>query len=118
MKGIVTERRFRFNWALATILGVAIASWACLADGLPGPPDDVLRDRVEAALLGASDVPGSQITVDVSAGVVRLTGSAVCPECGGMSTPNGIGSVLQTIGSVVRAVPGVEAVESDLETKP
>ena len=70
-------------------LAVAICFAAAAALGVRGSaaaqsaPDEVLKERVEAALESASDVPADSITVEVSDGVVTLTGSVVCEECGG-----------------------------------
>ena len=46
---------------------------------------------------------------------MTLTGSVVCDECGGRRTPGGFGTVQQSLGAVVRAIPGVESVEFELE---
>jgi len=81
-------------------------------------PDELLQERVEAALASASDVPADAITVVVDGGVVTLTGSVVCQECGGRRTPGGFGTVQQSLGAVVRAIPGVESVEFELEYAP
>ena len=100
--------------ALVACLGTATALGACASDVPEAPPDDVLQERVEAAIARASDVPADSITVAVSAGVVTLTGSVVCEECGGRRTPPGFGTVQQSLGAVVRAIPGVRSVEFDL----
>ena len=93
----------------ATVLG------GCASDGSEIPPDDVLQERVEAAIARASDVPADAITVVVIDGVVTVTGSVVCEECGGRRTPGGFGTVQQSLGAVVRAIPGVQSVEFDLQ---
>ena len=80
--------------------------------------DEALRARVEAALRSASDVPSDSIVVQVSGGVVTLTGSVVCEGCGGNATPGGAGTVQQSLGAVVRAVPGVTRVEFRLRYEP
>ena len=41
-------------------------------------------------------------------------GEVVCEDCGGMRTPGNIGTVQQSLGGVVRAVPGVMRVDFDL----
>ncbi len=82
-----------------------------------GPSDQVLTERVEEALASATDVPGD-IDVQVSGGVVTLTGSLLCDECGGNQTPGGLGTIQHSIGAVVRAVPGVEQVEFSLVAEP
>ena len=104
--------------ALAVCLGAATALGACASDGPGVPPDDVLQERVEAAIARASDVPADSISVAVSDGVVTLTGSVVCEECGGRRTPGGFGTVQQSLGAIVRAIPGVQSVEFDLQYQP
>ncbi len=100
-------------WALCVLLALTIGG--CAPDG---PSDEELRERVEAALASASDVPGQQIQVEVSDGVVTLSGSIVCEDCGGTQTPGGLGTVQQSLGAVVRAVPGVQRVEFSIRTQP
>lgn len=98
--------------AVPTIVFTAIPAAAQTA------PDTLLKARVEAALESASDVPADSITVQVSDGVVTLAGSVVCDGCGGRSTPGGTGTVQQSLGAVVRAIPGVERVEFRLRYGP
>jgi osmotically-inducible protein OsmY len=80
--------------------------------------DAMLKARVESALEKASDVSASPIAVAVSDGVVTLTGSVACEACGARRTPAGFASVQQSLGAVVRAVPGVERVAFDLQYQP
>lgn len=80
--------------------------------------DNALKSRVEVALAYASDVPADAISVEVRDGVVTLIGSVVCDDCGGRRTPPGTGTVQQSLGAVVRAVPGVSRVEFKLEYQP
>lgn len=75
--------------------------------------DDNIRAQVESALENAADLPQS-FTVEVNEGVVLISGSMVCEDCGGMRTPGNIGTVQQSLGGVVRAVPGVMRVDFDL----
>lgn len=91
-------------------------------DSLPQAPTPVavtvvddagIRARVEAAIANASDLPAGFI-VEVEGGVVSISGSVTCEECGGSSTPGTVGTVQQSLGAIVRAVPGVERVEFDL----
>ena len=103
-----------FHLALAISLGAAVALGACSS----GVPDELLKERVEAALAAASDVPSASLAVEVSDGVVSITGSVVCQECGGRRTPGGFGTVQQSLGAVVRAIPGVESVVFELEYEP
>ncbi len=108
------KRVYTFRLAVAISFGAVLALGACAS----GVPDELLQKRVEAALASASDVPADAITVMVSDGVVTLTGSVVCQECGGRRTPGGFGTVQQSLGAVVRAIPGVESVEFELEYAP
>ena len=62
--------------------------------------------------------PRDSITVEVSDGVVTLSGSVVCEECGGRRTPPGFGTVQQSLGAVVRAIPGVARLEFKLRYQP
>ena len=116
-------RPFRFAGCLGPFrftvcVGAAIALGACGSEAAQNVPDDVLKERVEAVLEQASDVPADAITVEVSNGVVTLTGSVVCEGCGGSFTPPGFGTVQQSLGAVVRAIPGVGSVEFELEYEP
>ena len=114
----VTKRTFALQ--LATL--ICVVAFANL--GVPesaaaqSPADLALKVRIEAALVAASDVPADSITVTVSQGVVTLTGSVVCQECGGRRTPGGSGTTQQSLGAVVRAIPGVASVEFKLEYQP
>jgi osmotically-inducible protein OsmY len=110
----VRKRASRFYLAVAISFGASVVLGACGS----GVSDEVLRERIEAALASASDVPAGSIAVEVSDGVVTLTGSVVCQECGGSRTPPGFGTVQQSLGAVVRAIPGVESVEFRLEYEP
>ncbi len=108
------NRASTFYLALAISFGAAVAFGACAS----GVPDELLQERVESALAAASDVPADALTVVVMDGVVTITGSVVCQECGGRRTPPGAGTVQQSLGAVVRAIPGVESVEFELEYEP
>ena len=77
--------------------------------------DSMLEERIVIALESASDLPANAITVEAREGIVILTGSVVCDSCGGARTPAGVRTVQQSLGSVVRAVPGVERVEFDIQ---
>ena len=90
------KRVYTFRLAVAISFGAVLALGACAS----GVPDELLQERVEAALASASDVPADAITVMVSDGVVTLTGSVVCEECGGRRTPPGFGTVQQSLGAV------------------
>ena len=112
------KRASTFQLAVAIGFAAAAALGACGSEATQSAPDELLKARVEAALESASDVPADSITVEVSNGVVTLTGSVVCEECGGRITPGGFGTVQQSLGAVVRAIPGVESVEFELEYEP
>ena len=108
------NRASTFYLALAISFGAAVAFNACASS----VPDELLQERVEAALAAASDVPADALSVVVMDGVVTISGSVVCQECGGRRTPGGSGTVQQSLGAVVRAIPGVESVEFELEYEP
>ncbi len=102
------------------VSGVAILFAACLSTPVAAQagPDEALRARVEAALVAAADLPADSIAVAVHDGVVTLTGSVLCAPCGGNDTPGGAGTVQQSLGAVVRAVPGVTNVRFALRYRP
>ena len=115
----MTRRTSRVRLVLA-IWGGAVASFGlCGSAAAQSSADVALKTRIEAALEAASDLPADgAITVGVSRGRVTLTGSVACDECGGRRTTPGFGSVQQSLGAVVRAIPGVERVEFELEYVP
>ena len=100
---------------LVAILGGALA--ACSVNPVSGQDaaDASLAARVSAALENSSDLPAGSLEVDVDEGRVIVSGSVACDECGGLLTPGGTATVQQSLGAVVRAVPGVEQVEFDLQ---
>jgi hypothetical protein len=110
----VVPRRFACAAALAAFVGCAAAA----PSAAQTPADAALAARVEAVLASASDVPADSITVQVRDGVVIVSGSVLCDGCGGRSTPGGTGTVQQSLGAVVRAVPGVDRVEFRLRYAP
>lgn len=112
----VRSRASGFGLALLILAALGVAS--CSDPGPQNPPDEVLRERVEVALERASDLPENAIAVTVRDGVVTLTGSIACQDCGGSDTPPGVGTVQQSLGAVVRAIRGVERVEFELEYGP
>ena len=78
--------------------------------------DDVdLQNRVQAVLASAADLPGSALQVEVADGQVTVRGSLDCEDCGGTGTPAGSGTVQQSLGAVLRAVPGVTEVVFQLQ---
>lgn len=72
--------------------------------------DSDLQRKVEVAIGSSSDLP-QQFRVEVRNGIVRITGSLLCEDCGGNATPGQAGTIQQSIGAVIRAVPGVTRVE-------
>lgn len=68
--------------------------------------DDAIKARVQSALLSASDVPGRDLAVDVKSGVVMLSGKVAS------------GTEQQSVGAIVRAVPGVKEVRFSLRIEP
>ncbi|MDH3419262.1 MAG: hypothetical protein OEM78_07285 [Gammaproteobacteria bacterium] len=105
---------------IAFAVSATLALTAC-ASGIAGAQtsaDAALEVRVTNAIENASDLPVNSLSVDARDGVVRVTGSLVCADCGGMLTPGGVQTIQQSLGAVVRAVPGVERVEFDLEDRP
>jgi len=108
---------FRLAVAICACASLSLGAYGS-ADAAQNVPDDVLQARVEAALMSASDLPADSITVEVSGGVVTLSGSVVCEECGGSRTPGGFGTVQQSLGAVVRAIPGVVRLEFELLYQP
>jgi hypothetical protein len=81
----------------------------------PAVDDDAqLAQRVSAAIAAASDLPQQGLELTVTEGRVLVTGALDCPECGGSRTPGGSGTVQQSLGAVIRAVPGVRTVSFEL----
>jgi len=104
--------------ALAVFAMLALPACTIPMAGAQSLADQALEARVITAIANAADLPADAFSVVASDGVVKVTGSVVCESCGGMETPGGIQSIQQTLGAVVRAVPGVERVEFDLEFQP
>lgn len=98
----------------AALVGFMLSACASGIAGAQSSADTALQARVTAAIENASDLPNGTLTVDASDGIVRISGSVACQDCGGMLTPGGVQTVQQSLGAVVRAVPGVERVEFDL----
>ena len=103
--------------SLAFVILAAVAMSACApdADNAPDSPDAALQARVAAAISSATDLPANAFSVSANDGAVTISGSVTCEDCGGLATPPGIKSIQQTLGAVVRAVPGVRSVEFELE---
>jgi hypothetical protein len=105
------SRSLAFAILLAALSAAPVAAQS-------GPVDEDLRMRVQAAIAAAADLPADSIEVQVLRGVVTLTGSVLCDGCGGNATPGGAGTVQQSLGAVVRAVPGVADVRFRLRYRP
>ena len=90
-------------------------------EGTLSQPDMLIDERIKmqvtSVIENASDLP-TGFQVEVTEGVVRVTGSVLCDECGGMRTPGHIGTIQHCLGGVVRAVPGVMRVDFDLSYGP
>ncbi len=71
--------------------------------------DAELRYNVEAALAAATDLPRG-LTVQVIDGIATISGSLDCDDCGGMRTPGTLDTIQQSLGAIVRAVPGISDV--------
>ncbi len=116
MSGMPATKRFSGagSVAFAAIAALTLTACASISNEASNPPDDALEARVTAAIISASDLPADAFSVSSGQGIVTITGSVVCEDCGGMQTPGGIQSIQQSLGAVVRAVPGVERVEFEL----
>ena len=75
--------------------------------------DAQIKSQDESAIANAPDLPPG-FTVEVNEGMVLINGSVVCEGCGGLRTPGNVGTIQQSLGAVVRAVPGVMSVEFSL----
>jgi osmotically-inducible protein OsmY len=69
------------------------------------PADDVLRSRVLDALSTALDVNASRVEVEADAGLITVRGRVAS------------GFEQQSVGAIVRAVPGVARVRFDLQVE-
>ncbi len=75
-------------------------------EGLPQTPtDDVLRSRVLDVLSTALDVNASRVEVEADAGIITVRGRVAS------------GFEQQSVGAIVRAVPGVTRVRFDLQVE-
>jgi len=101
--------------AILILAAAAVSACAPEADNAPESPDAALEARVAAAISSATDLPANAFSVSANNGTITITGSVACDDCGGLETPPGIQSIQQTLGAVVRAVPGVRSLEFELE---
>jgi osmotically-inducible protein OsmY len=100
--------------AVAWMLALGVLATVPAATAAQSRADSLLTARVTAAVRAASDLPADSISVSARGGIVRLTGSLLCDDCGGNSTPGGTSTIQQSLSAVVHAVPGVERVDFDL----
>ncbi len=107
-----------FRLGLAALVVLVLSACTLGIAGAQSSADAALEARVTAAIENASDLPDGTLAVDASDGVVRISGSVACEDCGGMLTPGGVQTIQQSLGAVVRAVPGVERVEFELAYEP
>ena len=91
--------------AAVVALVFTVATGACAARAPSTSGDDELKTRVEAALKRATDVNAAALVVETSGGVVTLTGRVVS------------GFEQQSVGAIVRAVPGVSDVRFSLSVE-
>ena len=86
-------------FALTAAVGVWTAGWGCVARPVSSAlVADDLQVRVEAALAAASDVSAVGISVATVGDIVTLTGRVAS------------GFEQQSVGAIVRALPGVSEV--------
>lgn len=78
--------------------------------------DEQLKVQIEAAIAATADLP-QEFNIEVTQGNVTISGYLNCEDCGGMRTPGNIGTIQQSLGAIVRAVPGVRNVEFSLVTQ-
>ena len=105
-------------YASAPLLALLLVAFLAMPSAAQAVPDDALRARVEAVIASAADLPADSLVVQVERGVVTIAGSVLCDGCGGNATPGGAATVQQSLGAVVRAVPGVTSVRFALRYRP
>ena len=99
MGRLVNQRAVAVGLAMVVALVGAASALGCAAREVSSQRvGDELRARVEAALVVASDVDATGIRVSASGDVVTVTGHV------------GSGFEQQSVGAIVRAVPGVSEV--------
>ena len=102
-----------------SLLATCVLIIACTPQTVTEPPgsDAQLQSAIAVALANSSDLPPA-LQVNVAGGIATISGSLACEECEGNVTPGSSGTVQQSIGAVVRAVPGVSRVEFVFSTDP
>ncbi|MBL4821546.1 MAG: BON domain-containing protein [Gammaproteobacteria bacterium] len=98
---------------VALLFAVAACGQATEQGNTPAATDEQLKLRIESAVERAEGVP-QQINVAVQDGIVSISGSLACDDCAGLRTPATTGTLQQSLGAVVRAVPGVREVKFSL----
>ena len=108
MAGQTVARRVAFLALVTLIVSAAVGcvTRAVTTTTSDGVDDEVLTERVATALASASDVDADRITIEASGGVVTVNGLVA----------NGLEQ--QSVGAIVRAIPGVEAVRFSLAFEP
>jgi osmotically-inducible protein OsmY len=96
--------------AAVGLVGVCAGGSGCVARGPTIGPDTasedtVLQSRIEQALATALDVDANTVTVEAARGVVTVGGQVAS------------GFEQQSIGAIVRAVPGVTRVRFDIQVE-
>lgn len=83
----------------------------------PEQTDAELQTIIDTLVKQQLDLPqGLQVTV--TDGRVMLTGSLECENCGGNATPGTSDTIQQSLGAVVRAIPGVADVQFSFTGQP
>ncbi len=83
----------------------------------PEQTDAELQTQIEALIKQQSDLPQG-LQVMVTDGRVMLTGSLECEACGGNATPGTEDTIQQSLGAVVRAIPGVVDLQFSFAAQP
>ena len=105
----MSVRRFSLVVGLVLAVGapsVALVSGCAAHQTSRVSSDEALSDRVTAALAAATDVDAGAIRVETGGGVVTLTGRVSS------------GFEQQSVGAIVRAIPGVSEVRFALVVEP
>lgn len=115
---VTTTRTARRHIMFALLMAAMAFLFACddAKVSSSAQADAQLQSRIETVLASTPDVPPA-LRVAVSDGRVTISGSLACEDCGGRQTPAANGTIQQSIGAIVRAVPGVMDVEFVLTTQ-
>ncbi|MCP5348717.1 MAG: hypothetical protein R3F41_07265 [Gammaproteobacteria bacterium] len=113
--GRQTPERLLKRSLIGKLLLIVILPLMSVACGPSIDRDQALQEQVAAAVASASDLTAEGLVFSVEDGVVQVSGSLRCEECPGLQTPAGAGSIQQSLGAVIRAVPGVTGVDFQLQ---